>query len=511
MATRSDIRVFYNLSPRLVIVDAPSQEVTIQDLHDTLRDIEDEPANLIYPDLISTAGKEDLGGGVFVGLTATLQNAQLAFERRTVLLESGTVTTANPLPLQGKAILLTDSAATFITNGVERGDIVHNQTDNSYSEVLSVDSETQLTVTVPSNGSDNDYQFGDSYEVYEMFQCNITGGNLVAIDDVGSELDPVFPTFGTQVVRTSSSSATLSELEDLQFASFNGGVSFDPNSPYSGTSYPVGTPRQPVNNIGDAITIANNRGFMKIYLLDDATISESVDLSSFEIVGQSPGNTTLTLTGTPNLTNLEVSSVTLTGTTTNSGLTVTDSVVSGLTLVDGNLVRCGLAGTVTVTGSDHLSLIDCYSLVSGGSTPTIDLGGSGSEFLSRNYNGGITIANKTGTDAFSMDVNSGQVILANSVTNGTIILRGTGVWTNEDTYTGGATVQNQMVSVDAIVDGLNSQTYDGVQFSDIMADLLAMAKGRIVESPANTFTFYEQDNTTPRFVLVKTGNERQRT
>jgi len=52
MASRSDLRIFWHLSPRLIIVDDPSTEISIQDLHDTLRDREQEPANLIYPSII---------------------------------------------------------------------------------------------------------------------------------------------------------------------------------------------------------------------------------------------------------------------------------------------------------------------------------------------------------------------------------------------------------------------------------------------------------------------------
>ena len=82
MVERSDISVRWDLSPRLITVAAPSTEVTIQDLHDTLRELECRPGNMIYPYLISTAGGEAVGGDVYVGLTATLQNAQLNFEAR---------------------------------------------------------------------------------------------------------------------------------------------------------------------------------------------------------------------------------------------------------------------------------------------------------------------------------------------------------------------------------------------------------------------------------------------
>lgn len=44
-----------------------------------------------------------------------------------------------------------NASATFVTDGVEPGDMIRNTTDNLYSVVVSVDSETQLTVT--SNGT----------------------------------------------------------------------------------------------------------------------------------------------------------------------------------------------------------------------------------------------------------------------------------------------------------------------------------------------------------------------
>jgi len=53
--------------------------------------------------------------------------------------EAGTNTTAT-------ASKLIDSAATFITNGVATGDIVHNDTAGTAATVVSVDSETQLTL-----------------------------------------------------------------------------------------------------------------------------------------------------------------------------------------------------------------------------------------------------------------------------------------------------------------------------------------------------------------------------
>lgn len=507
MAVRSDVQIFYNLSPRLVKIDAPSTEITIQDLHDTLRDIEDEPANLVYPDIISTAGKESLGGGVLVGLTATLLNAQVMFERRTNVVSTGTITTAST-PSE-RAMLLIDAGATFITDGVKRSDIVINEDDgNSFSEVLSVDSENQLTVLAPTGGSENDFDIGEAYTIYEMVQCNVTGGNLVALDDVDAELDPVFPTFGTQVVRTSASSATLQELLDIQHSSFNGGVTVDVTSIYSGTAFPNGTPRQPVNNMADALTIATSRGFSIFYIIGNVTLDSGPNLVNKIFIGESRDKTTITIQAAATVSGTEFRDATITGTLDGAN-SIEQCLINDLVDIDGTVANCLLTGTITLAGTGTANLINCWS---GDPTtsPEINMGGSGSALGLQNYNGSITLSNKTGSEEVDVELNSGSVTIEDTVTTGTITLRGIGKWANKATYTGGATVVDELLSVTEIIAGLDANTYDGKTFSAIIQDLLAMANGRIVESPSGTFSFYEQDNTTIRFTLIKSGNQRTR-
>jgi len=83
MAVRSDITVDFSASPRIVTVAAPSTEVSLQDLYDTLRNIEATETGILYPQLLNAAGKQVLGGGALVGMTLTLRNALLAFAART--------------------------------------------------------------------------------------------------------------------------------------------------------------------------------------------------------------------------------------------------------------------------------------------------------------------------------------------------------------------------------------------------------------------------------------------
>ena len=134
MAIRNDLTIDWEVSPRIILVDAPSIEISMQDLLDTLRDAEALPQNMDDDPIVSAAGKENLGGGVYVGLTVTLLNAVLGFEARG----------------------------------------------------------------------------GPTWE-----QCNISGGNLVAVDSNGQTISPVYPTMYTHVVMTASSSATLQGLDTL--------------------------------------------------------------------------------------------------------------------------------------------------------------------------------------------------------------------------------------------------------------------------------------------------------
>ena len=130
MAIRNDLTIDWDLSPRIITVASPSVEIAMQDLLDTMRFMEAESAAMDDPSIIDAAGKEELGGGVEVGLTITLLNATVAFEARS----------------------------------------------------------------------------GPSW-----IQCNILGGNLVALDIVDIPISPISPTAYVQVVLANSSSATLIE------------------------------------------------------------------------------------------------------------------------------------------------------------------------------------------------------------------------------------------------------------------------------------------------------------
>lgn len=207
MASRNDLSVEYNADPRVVEIAAPSAEIIMQDLVDTLRDAEYSWQGLSFKKLLNASGKQDLGDGVLVGITVALQNILLAFAGRTTPAQTGTVTTNPGSPITGRDSF-TDSGALFETNNVKRGSLVINFSDNSIADVVSVDSETKLTTKTLVNGIGNTYDAADVYHVFNIVQVVAKGGNLTAVDALQATIAAILPTAFTQVIIEKSSSAT---------------------------------------------------------------------------------------------------------------------------------------------------------------------------------------------------------------------------------------------------------------------------------------------------------------
>jgi len=259
-------------------------------------------------------------------------------------------------------------------------------------------------------------------------QCNISGGNLVAVDVNGDDMDPIQTTDYTQIVKTSSSSATLQELLDIQHSSFNGGVTLDVPHGVSGTVYPTGTPRQPVDNLADAKAIAVARGFAKLFVVHDFTFEATDNIDEYVIFGESLTATTVTVTSGCSTVNTEFEELELTGALLGSVRAHHVSLVS-LTGFQGVAHGCILSGDITLAGtsSDKVHFLECWcGTPEVGVMPQIDMGGDGPTLGVRQYAGGLEFVNKRGSASVSIDLISGAIKIADSVTAGKFVIRGVG-------------------------------------------------------------------------------------
>lgn len=191
MTERTDFTVDWNASPRIVTVAAPSLTVNMQDIVDTLRPFEESFRGMSEPKLLDASGKQTLSAVKIVGVTVTLLNARFQFADRggptTVIASttdgnlvtfytlSGTHTGASEQPTT-----LDDSTATFIAFGIEPTMVIRNVTDGSAGTVVSVDSETSITTSALTGGTDNDWDASDVYEI-EGFGNSIEPSTFITV------------------------------------------------------------------------------------------------------------------------------------------------------------------------------------------------------------------------------------------------------------------------------------------------------------------------------------------
>jgi len=134
-------------------------------------------------DIGSTPEDVWAGGGEYTGFNATSnENIQVSSDDAN---DSGLEVT-NGTATGGDGFTLIDSGATFITDAVAVGDLVINDSAASHGFIVSVDSETQLTVFRMTNGiiSQIENSSGDSYRIAN---ANNTGAAVVRLDQILNE------------------------------------------------------------------------------------------------------------------------------------------------------------------------------------------------------------------------------------------------------------------------------------------------------------------------------------
>ena len=412
MTTRSDVEVDFELTPRLADITSASEEITVQDSHDTLSTIQDSGEGGQYEFLVGTTGGEPLGGGVTVGLTTVLNNLQYAFQATSpVSVGSVTLTDAN-------GVVLTDSVATFIADGVKRGDWVINFSDQSVTEVLTVNSETQLTTRGLRNGTNSNFTNSDAYKVWEVSEAELSGGNFTAVDGLGADLNPLFPSFGRFITRTAAASATTANQEQLEHGTFGGVVAVSPTGLNSvpGTAYPAGTFKTPSNNMVDALAIAVRQGLRRIVLLEDITISEDLSVG-YTVEGVSPF-IVATLTPAADVTGCAFTLITLAGVL--DGLnTVRQASLALVTGVNGFLFQVAFTAEASVMG-DTL-IMQCFSHREGGLYPLVRV--VSGNVIVRDFRGSFGLADMT-AGVHSIGVSGGRVVIEASCVGGEIHVRG---------------------------------------------------------------------------------------
>ncbi|HLE48877.1 MAG TPA: right-handed parallel beta-helix repeat-containing protein [Patescibacteria group bacterium] len=269
------LRVYWYENPRIIEIPLPATEITIQDLTDQIKDLEDEPANLAFPILVKTFGKQPLGAGVYVGITAELQNAKVSFAAR-----DGT-----DIPPE---VLCTISGGNLVAvdeNGVPMNPI-H---PTAYTQVVLAQSSSATIATPPS-----DYSL--LYLVESLRGNHASVGNIWYWDPVSGS-DTNDGTTPSNAVQTFAKVQSLSDLangvNDIVFALVTdpSGITTVTNENINITS---STPGMKLRGPGYAFQFKPATAGSDVITIS----ADNVEVSGFYIQPKSPGSDNgITVTG----------------------------------------------------------------------------------------------------------------------------------------------------------------------------------------------------------------------
>jgi len=410
-------------SPRIAESPVGVNEVTVQDALDTLSAKQDDidvigaTPGVDNTVLVSGSGKDDLGGGTTVGITSTFDNLQWSFASDYTATQSGTATAIGTQALE-------DLSASFVTNQVKRGAAIINYDDRSVSEVLSVIDENNLTHRALQNGIANDWTIGDNYTIHNIIQKNMSGGNQVAVDDLGATISPVYPTAFTQVVLTASSSATATSQEALEAGLFFKGVTIDNTTGIESSTGLAGTLATPCKNDTFAAGVIAIRKMRDVFLIGTNIIAADHS-DGIKFTGADALKSITVLTTGAVLDNCTFTNQVVTG-VMDGNILIVEAITSNLFDFTGIIKESGIQDTLGLGNSGNngaTSLTDVSSvknILSGQDYAVIDAVATGSTVNGDRMAGNFNIINKAGAETFDLTFTSGTLLVDSSNTAGTI-------------------------------------------------------------------------------------------
>lgn len=248
-------------------------------------------------------------------------------------------------------------------------------------------------------------------------------GNLAARDGT---LPILIPTIGNFTVGVFGLQAITQSVEQVlsssQSATFNGQVAIDTVNGTSGTVYPRGTRTDPVNNLADAITIANREGITAFAL--KGTISLTQAFLNFTFVGLSAGPADVVQLNSQMVGDSVFNGVEISGAGTGQVEAIRCN-INALSGVYGLFRSCGFLNNCTL-GVGSTTFHQCFSEVAGNTKPWVSLNGGASNFGNRDWTGGFELRGVSNVAAkVSIDCPAGRIEIDSTCTNGEVVLGGT--------------------------------------------------------------------------------------
>lgn len=217
-------------------------------------------------------------------------------------------------------------------------------------------------------------------------------------------------------------------IADLGLVAYLGAIWLDPNNGTAGTVVGEnGLPTKPVTTLADAEALMDATGIRVLRVVTglielDRNFTETTIIGGAEVEIRLNGKS---VNGSVIKTALVKGAMT-------GRVAMEQCDLEDVTGFAGTSWRCGLDGTTALAAG--LSIFhEPYSRIPGLSTPIVDVGGTGRRFSLRGHNGGIEVRNVTGDSDVTLNMASGQFILATTCSGGTIVVSGDAKKTDNST------------------------------------------------------------------------------
>lgn len=229
---------------------------------------------------------------------------------------------------------------------------------------------------------------------------------------------------GTAQIFNSDVGIVSSTVE--QALDYAGRVTIDTINGTPGSTYPSGTPGQPVNNLADAVTIAESFSIKELYVLQ-GTLNINQNIGGYFVRGSSPLNVSVFLVPGGFCANTRFEDVFIEGASSETDpVHIERCSVGDLFSFQGFMLQCGLRGTVSCAAIDSAVIWDCASQVPGSGSPTLDMrSGIPTSVNLRAYSGGLRVINcNTPDDVASLEFVAGRCTIESSCVTGNLSVRG---------------------------------------------------------------------------------------
>jgi hypothetical protein len=234
---------------------------------------------------------------------------------------------------------------------------------------------------------------------------------------------------------------------------YNGVVTLDTSTGAAGTGYPTGTNYQPVNNLADAITIAQRIKTKTIYITGNVTFNTSVSGYIFQTSNHATATINL---NNQNIANCTFTFFTLTGNAGGHNFTAYDCWLENITNANFSGFRCALSGNFSVAAGGAFLNQDCS--VSSATGINVDCNGTGS-FGAGKWDGIVTLLNMTSPFSYGAFTGNMILVLHPTVTAGNFYIGGVGRLNNYATAT--TTLTNLLLPFASFNEALTQYTTVG--------------------------------------------------